>query len=69
MNEIRARFRPYYMINLVWLPMVLTILGIWILESSPSPDWAAAAVVMLGLAAGILYMLRHRAIQQRRDDD
>ena len=67
MNEIRARFRPYYMINLVWLPTVLTILGIWILESDPSPDWAVAAVVMLGLAAGILYMLR-RAVARFSSD-
>jgi hypothetical protein len=66
-GEIGARFRPYYIVNLVWLPAALTILGIWILKSSPSPDWAVAAVAMLGLAAGILYMLR-RAIARFGDN-
>ncbi|MBT8108487.1 MAG: hypothetical protein KJP17_09640 [Gammaproteobacteria bacterium] len=67
MNEVRARFRPYYIVNLVWLPIVLVVLGAWILTSQPSPDWAVAAVVMLGFAAGILYMLR-RAIARFGSD-
>jgi len=57
-GEIQAQFRPYYVVNLVWLPTLLIALGLWILGAHPSADWALAAVVMLVLAAGILFLLR-----------
>ncbi len=60
-SELQARFRPYYIVNLIWMPIVLVILGLWILSEQPSVDWAAAAIAMLALSAGILFMLR-RAI-------
>jgi hypothetical protein len=60
-NEVRARFRGYYIVNLMWLPVTLVFLGILILGAEPSTDWAVAAIALLVVAAGILYMLR-RAI-------
>ena len=57
-SEIQARFRPYYVVNLLWLPTLLVVLGLWILGEQPSADWAVAAAVMLALSAGILFLLR-----------
>lgn len=65
-GEIQARFRPYYVLNMVWLPVVLIVLGLWIFGAHPPPGWASAATGMMLVAAGILYMLR-RALARISD--
>jgi hypothetical protein len=58
MSEVKALFRAYYVMNLMFLPVVLGVVALWILSEQPPPGWAIAAYVMLALAAGILYLLR-----------
>lgn len=57
-TTIEANFRPYYVVNLLWLPTVLIFLAAWILSVQPSKGWGLAAVAMLGIAALILFLLR-----------
>ena len=66
-RELQASFKAYYFVNLLWLPGVLVFLGIWILTAEPSDDWAIAAVVMLVVAGGILYLLRRAIARFGRD--